>query len=240
MEEGEAPSPGRIYNTNRYALQAACSRAGCRSVYVGTARDDENAICGMVTGALQSCDAVILSGGVSVGDFDCTPAAMEKAGVELLAHGLALKPGMAGAYGVYRGDHSFREHQVLSNQGQVQYRDSRVIPVFGLSGNPAACMTAFYAIVLPVLRKMTGLEEYLPKQVMVRLEKDYSRANSSARLLRGRIEMEGEYFRMKIAGGQGNQVLSSLFGSNAFAEIPAGAVVKAGEPVQAFLIPESM
>ena len=101
-------------------------------------------------------------------------------------------------------------------------------------------MTAFYAIVLPVLRKMTGLEEYLPKQVMVRLEKDYSRANSSARLLRGRIEMEGEYFRMKIAGGQGNQVLSSLFGSNAFAEIPAGAVVKAGEPVQAFLIPESM
>lgn len=240
LEEGEAPSPGRIYNTNRYALQAACSRAGCRSVYVGTARDDENAICGMVTGALQSCDAVILSGGVSVGDFDCTPAAMEKAGVELLAHGLALKPGMAGAYGVYRGDHSFREHQVLSNQGQVQYRDSRVIPVFGLSGNPAACMTAFYAIVLPVLRKMTGLEEYLPKQVMVRLEKDYSRANSSARLLRGRIEMEGEYFRMKIAGGQGNQVLSSLFGSNAFAEIPAGAVVKAGEPVQAFLIPESM
>lgn len=239
LEEGEVPAPGRIYNSNRYALQAACSQAGCRSVYIGTARDDEEAICEMVTGALQSCDAVILSGGVSVGDFDCTPAAMERAGVEILAHGVALKPGMAGAYGIRRGDENFRANPDPSNQEQEQEqcRENRLIPVFGLSGNPAACMTAFYAIALPVLRKMMGLENYLPVQVQVSLEKDYSRANSSARLLRGRIEQGNGVCRMKISGGQGNQVLSSLSGSNAFAEIPAGAVVRAGEPVEAFLIP---
>ena len=167
----------------------------------------------MRTGA----DAVILSGGVSVGDYDCTPEGMEQAGVEILARGVAVKPGMAGAYGICKDG-------------------ADMIPVMALSGNPAACMTAFYAVVLPVLKKRGGWAEVLPRQVRVRLSQDYSRKNQSARLLRGRIDPCAAVQEMKITARQGNQMLSSLAGSNAFAEIPAGASCGAGEIVDAFLL----
>lgn len=223
LEEGDLLKPGKIYNTNRYSLQAACAEAGCRSVYLGTARDEEKAICTMLLQALGSCDAVLLSGGVSVGDFDCTPAAMEAAGVKILARGAALKPGMAGAYGIY-----YRENKKTENP--------EAVPVLALSGNPAACMTAFYAIALPVLKKRMGLREVLPQALQVRLGKAYQRKNQSDRLLRGRIDLAASVQEMAVFGKQGNQMLSSLAGANAFALIPAGSSVPAGEPVEAFLI----
>ena len=228
LEEGETPAPGRIYNSNRYALQTACELAGCRSIYIGTVIDETDTIAQVIASALKTCDAVILSGGVSVGDFDCTPAAMEKAGVEILAHGLALKPGMAGAYGIFDD----RKSDPSGGQGDG------AIPVFGLSGNPAACMTAFYAVVLPVLRKMMGFapEDCIPAKLRVRLSGDYSRKNQSARLLRGKVDLTAVVQEMQPAAGQGNQMLSTLAGSNAFAEIPAGTTVQAGETVDAFLM----
>lgn len=259
LEEGEAPAPGRIYNTNRYALQAACALAGCQSVYIGTARDDEDEICRLIQKALSApaaeetapgygCDIVLLSGGVSVGDFDCTPAAMEKAGVRLLAHGVSLKPGMAGAYGIRPVDSPEAGDGGKADQEDV--RDGRPeggpasggrdglsgIPVLGLSGNPAACMTAFYAVVLPVLKKRMGLAEVLPDTVRVRLSREYSRKNQSARLLRGRIEPGAVVQEMIIPERQGNQMLASLAGANAFAEIPAGGTLRAGETAEAFLL----
>lgn len=251
LEENEAPAPGRIYNSNRYSLQAACQLAGCQTVYIGTAMDDTDVIAKMIEEAYEGCDAVILSGGVSVGDFDCTPRAMEKAGVEILAHGLALKPGMAGAYGICRlqgtsGNPDFCPGNpgAAIDAAAIDTDDNagadRIIPVFGLSGNPAACMTAFYAVVLPVLHRLMGMEEQAcnPARIRVRLAKDYSRKNQSCRLLRGKVDLAAVVQEMKISGGQGNQVLSSLAGSNAFAEIPAGASVQAGEAVDAFLIGE--
>ncbi len=224
LEEDEDPSPGRISNTNRYTLQAACTLAGCTAFYAGTARDDEDEISRLLTKAMESCDAVIISGGVSVGDYDCTPAAMEKAGIRLLARGLSLKPGMAGAYGICE-----KEGNGSGGSG------GKGIPVFGLSGNPAACMTAFYAVVLPVLKKRTGLRQYLPEHVRVRLTEDYSRRNQSARLLRGRIDPGGTVQEMQISPRQGNQMLASFAESNAFAEIPAGASLEAGDIADAFL-----
>jgi molybdopterin molybdotransferase len=231
LEENEPPAPGHIYNSNRYSLQAACELAGCRSVYIGTAGDDRDVIAGLIGKAVQTCHAVILSGGVSVGDFDCTPEAMVQSGVRLLAHGLSLKPGMAGAYGIYDADHE-------SGHCRGEEKGSGAIPVFGLSGNPAACMTAFYAVVLPVLRRQMGYAAgaCLPPQIRVRLAKDYSRKNQSTRLLRGKVDLKAAVQEMEITGGQGNQVLSSVAGSNAFAEIPAGETVQAQEPVNAFLM----
>lgn len=266
LEEGEAPVPGRIYNTNRYALQAACALAGCQSVYIGTARDDEDEICGLIQKALSApaaegaapgsgCDVVLLSGGVSVGDFDCTPAAMEKAGVRLLAHGVSLKPGMAGAYGIWPTAYSEdlkdpqkpaapeRGGKTDNGTGSSVYDLTSAgsesltgIPVLGLSGNPAACMTAFYAIVLPVLKKRMGLAEVLPDAVRVRLSREYSRRNQSTRLLRGRIEPGAVIQEMTISERQGNQMLASLAGANALAEIPAGGTLQAGETAKAFLL----
>lgn len=222
--ENETPGAGRIYNTNRYSLQAACAQAGCRSVYIGTAGDDVTAISSLIEKALQSCDAVILSGGVSVGDLDCTPEAMEQAGVTILARGAAIKPGMAGAYGIFDTRKHFSETGLTG------------IPVFALSGNPTACMAAFYAIALPVLKKMMGLTEYLPLSLRVAVNEDYQRRNQSLRLLRGRIDFSESPLSIHIPKKQGNQMLSSLMGCNAFAVIPANGSVRAGEEVEVFLM----
>ena len=170
--------------------------------------------------------------------------AMEKASVQILAHGLALKPGMAGAYGICWRQRTaddpdfFPEKNGTDMDAAEQAEEDRIIPVFGLSGNPAACMTAFYAVVLPVLRRQMGIraDACIPARLRVRLAKDYSRKNQSSRLLRGKVDLTAAVHEMEITGGQGNQVLSSLAGSNAFAEIPAGMAVKAEEPVDAFLI----
>ena len=101
-------------------------------------------------------------------------------------------------------------------------------------------MTAFYAVVLPVLRRQMGIaaEACCPRQIRVRLAKDFSRKNQSARLLRGKVDLSAAVQQMEITGGQGNQVLSSLAGSNAFAEIPAGMAVGAQGETDAFLIGE--
>ena len=234
LEEGDPAKPGKIYNSNRYSLQAACAEARCRSIFLGTARDDEETICSLIREGLRTCDAVILSGGVSVGDYDCTPAAMKMAGVEILARGAALKPGMAGAYGIFLQD----------GEGAGKCTDAETakemlysgIPVMALSGNPAACMTAFYAIALPILKKRMGLKEILPRSVKVLLEKDYSGKKQTDRLLRGKIDLAASVQKMTVFEKQGNQMLLSLAGANAFALIPADTKVQVGEPVEAFLL----
>ena len=230
-DESEAPGPGKIYNTNRYSLQAACAQAGCRSIYIGTARDDAEVISAMIGKALESCDAVILSGGVSVGDLDCTPDAMQQAGVTLLARGVSMKPGMAGAYGVFRPEKN-RGGDENENGG----KEVRAIPVFALSGNPTACMTAFYAIALPVLKKRMGMKDCLPVSFRVRVGADYRRKKQSLRLLRGKVDFSASAQTILIPEKQGNQMLSSLIGCNAFALIPADESVLAGETAEAFLM----
>ena len=236
VEETENPGPGKIYNTNRYSLQAACALAGCRSIYIGTARDDVSAISAMIGQALESCDAVILSGGVSVGDLDCTPEAMEQAGVTLLARGVAMKPGMAGAYGIFRADDNKTGDRCGDKDRERERAGICGIPVFALSGNPTACMTAFYAVAMPALKKRMGLAECLPVSVRVSMDADYQRKKQSLRLLRGRIDFTASTQKIMIPEKQGNQMLSSLMGCNAFAVIPAGESVAAGETTEAFLM----
>ena len=134
IDPGQPPEPGKIYNSNRYTFAALLTQAGCESRYLGSAGDRTEAIAALIREGLRTCDAVILTGGVSVGDFDLTPAAMEECGVRMLFRRVDLKPGMACAYGM---------------AGEK--------PVMGLSGNPASAMTSYYAIALPALKKLRGL-----------------------------------------------------------------------------------
>ena len=144
IDEGESLSPGKIFNTNRYSLQAACADLGCGSVYLGLVKDSAEEIAKLIAegaGEQHRCDAIVLSGGVSAGDFDLTPDAMKMAGAQILIRGLNFKPGMAGAYGI------------MEKPGAGS---PAKLPVMALSGNPAACMTAFRLVCAPVLKKLAG------------------------------------------------------------------------------------
>ena len=197
----DAPlQPGKIRNSNLHTLETALRGLGFAPVPLGLAGDSVEAIAALLEEGLQSCDAVLTTGGVSVGDYDLTPDAMQRAGVEILFQGVVLKPGMACAYGM-RGTK----------------------PVCALSGNPASSMTNFYAITLPTLRKMAGLRCPAYTEISVTLNEDFRKKSPQTRLLRGRLDLSDGTVRMHLPQDQGNVILSSTIGCNVMAVVPAGS-----------------
>ncbi len=200
VEADGEQKPGQIRNANRASLTALLKGEGCEVRYLGLAGDDAAQICERIEEGFSDCDAVLLTGGVSVGDWDVTPEAMQRAGAEILLRGVSMKPGMACAYGV---------------------RDAKL--VIGLSGNPASSLTNFCACVLPALRRLCGRRNPIPPEITVRLARDFRKKSPSDRFLRGRLELTDGGVRFAPALGQGNAVLSSAIGCDAFALIPAGS-----------------
>ena len=221
IDEGQSLTRGKIYNSNRYTLEAACASLGCNPVYLGTGRDSAEEIAQLISEGIygpSSCDAVLLSGGVSAGDFDLTPDAMKIAGAEILIKGLDCKPGMAGAYGVIEND-------------------EKPIPVLAFSGNPAACMTAFWLVGAPVLRKLSGLQEPRLKKVDCTLLTGFSKRSKGTRVLRGRLIYREGKACLSSSDRQGNSVLSTAIGTDLMAVIPAGSgPLEAGSVLRGYLI----
>lgn len=198
IEAGEPLAPGKIRNSNRHTLETILRANGFEPVYLGLAGDDANAICQRIQQGLESCDAILSTGGVSVGDYDLTPDAMERAGVQILFRGVDLKPGMACAYGI---------------------KDKK--PVCGLSGNPASSITNFYAVALPALRKMAGYRSPAYQEITLTLKDGFPKKSVATRLLRGTLDLSDGTVGMHLPTEQGNVILSSTIGCNVMAIVPA-------------------
>lgn len=212
MEVGVPLAPGKIYNSNRYTLSAALQEIGCDSVYLGLVGDCPEAICELMKKGLAECDAIVTTGGVSVGDYDFTPDAMERAGVNILFRGVQLKPGMACAYGE---------------------KDGKL--VCGLSGNPASSLTNFYMVAVPALKKMAGLSDYMLEETQVTLNTDFKKKSPATRLLRGKLDISDGTVRMRLPKDQGNVVISSAIGCDGMAIVPAGTgPITAGTTLKGF------
>lgn len=214
VDAAQAPGPGKIRNSNRHTLEAALRAIGCEPIWLGLAGDRAEEICALFQKGLAECDAVISTGGVSVGDYDVTPDAMELAGARLLFRGVDMKPGMACAYGVCGG-------KLLC----------------GLSGNPASAITNFYAIALPAIRKLAGHRRYLPQEIRITLSDGFGKKSPKTRFLRGRLALQDGRVCMTLPKDQGNVVLSSTIGCNVMAVIPAqSGPVEAGTVLKGFLL----
>ena len=214
IEADEPLAPGKIRNANRHALEAILIREGLESVYLGLAGDRVEDIARLIEAGLASCDALVLTGGVSVGDYDLTPAAMEACGVEMLLRGAAIKPGMACAYGM---------------------RDGKLI--CGLSGNPASSITNLYMIALPALRRLAGRRNPIPQEITVTLKSAFGKKSRGTRILRGRLDLTDGTARMVLPGDQGNVVLSSAIGCDVMAIVPAGTgKLESGTVLKGFVL----
>lgn len=214
IRPGEPLEPGKIYDSNRYTLAAQLAEDGCEVRHYPSIGDDTEQICSGIRDALSVYDVLVLTGGVSVGDYDLTVQAMEKAGAEILVHGVKMKPGMACAYGV---------------------RDGKMI--IALSGNPASSLTNYYAIAQPLIRKIGGRKDFEHRYFPVTLAEGFPKGSPGTRFLRGRLDVSDGTARMHISPDQGNVVLSSSIGADVMALIPAGSgPVSAGEQLLAFLL----
>lgn len=214
VDLGQPLAPGKIYNSNRYTLTAAVTAIGCEPVFLGIAGDTSEGIAELLVKGLETCDAILTTGGVSVGDYDMTPVAMEQAGVEILFRGVDLKPGMACAYGV---------------------KDGKII--CGLSGNPASSLINYYAVALPALKKLTGLRNAIPEEIEVVLNNGFKKKSPGTRLLRGTLDLSSGEARMSLPKEQGNVMLNSIIGCNMMAIVPAGSgPIEAGTKLKGFLL----
>lgn len=200
IEVGEELENGKIYNSNQYAFCAALKKMGCEPIILGQVKDCTKSICEKILEGLEVCDALLMTGGVSVGDYDLTPAAMELAGVNILFRGVELKPGMACAYGE---------------------KDGKII--CGLSGNPASSLINFYAVAYPTFRKLCGNYQCIPEEFEVRLTEGFPKKSPKTRILRGKLEFREGNVCVKVPAAQGNVQLSSTIGCDVMVIIPAGS-----------------
>ncbi len=199
VEINEEKAAGKIPNSNRYSFESAILQAGCKPLYLGTPSDSVEEIAGMIKKGLSECDAILTTGGVSVGDYDLTKAAFEFLNAELICGNLKLKPGGKSCYGLLDGK-----------------------MLFGLSGNPASALTNFYAVVLPAIRKLSGRSPHYP-EFSAYLAEDFRKKSKQPRLLRGKLEFSDGKVCFRQAKQQGNGALHTMSGANAMAEIAAGA-----------------
>ena len=217
LVEGSAPlKPGQIRDSNRRTLLALVSEAGCEPVDLGAAPDREDAIETAVTRGVTGCDAVLTSGGVSVGDFDYVKVVLDRlSGGSMRWMQIAIRPAKPFAFGTVGG-----------------------VPVFGLPGNPVSSMVSFEVLARPALRRMMGhLEPDRPRVLAVADEDLRRHPDGKLHLMRvtatfgpdGRVHV-------RSAGGQGSHVLTAMAAAGGLALLDDGDGVSAGGDVETLLL----
>ncbi len=217
----EAPGPlppGKIRDANRHSLLALARREGWECVDLGIVGDDEVALVGVLTQAATTCDAVITSGGVSVGDFDLVRVVLEKLSAGSMRWmQVAIRPAKPLAFAT------------LEDSGT---------PVFGLPGNPVSAMVSFELFVRPALRILSGHRVLHRPVVTAIAEEDVPRLpDGKLHFMRARVTLDclGTW-RVTAADRQESHQLHAMAMANALALIPDGTGVLAGDPVNVMLI----
>ena len=208
VERGEL-RPGQIRDSNRPMLLALATDAGVEAVNLGLAPDDENIITRTLEDALASCDAVLTSGGVSVGDYDYVKAALDRLG-GLHSWQVAIKPAKPLAFGVVDGT-----------------------PVFGLPGNPVSSLVSFELFARPALLSMMGHAARFRPEVTATSERAMPRKpDGKLHLDRVRVRAEGDSYFAARTGDQASNVLSATAAANGLARLPDGDGVPEGGVVR--------
>lgn len=212
----DGPRPlevGQIHDSNRHTLLALVRKMGAVGVDLGLVPDDEDAIREAMTAAAASCDGVVTSGGVSMGDFDYVKKVLTEIG-DMRWMQVAIKPAKPLAFGTVDGT-----------------------PVFGLPGNPVSSMVSFELFAKPGIRKMMGHTEPVPTPLIGVAGAEMPRRPDGkthfARVF-ARPSSDGR-FEVGFSGGQGSHQLSAMAAANALAIVPDGDGLAVGETVELIL-----
>jgi molybdenum cofactor synthesis domain-containing protein len=213
-----ALAPGRIRDANRPALLAQLRSDGFGTVDLGVAGDDEAALTALLEEAGSRCDAIVSSGGVSVGDRDVMKGVLkELSGPTMRSMQVAIKPAKPFAFGV------------LEQSGT---------PVFGLAGNPVSALVSYELFVRPALRSMAGCAVLDRPRLAAITEVDLPRPrDGKLHLVRvtARTGIDG-VLGVRMAGGQDSHMLRVMAQSNALALLPDGEGVRAGQRIEVLLL----
>ena len=211
IEPRQKPTAAKIRNSNSYQLCAQIQRAGCKPKYFGIAKDTPEAINEILATAMNECDVVLFSGGVSAGDYDFVPQILRANGIDLKFEKVRIKPGRPTVFGT---------------------KDNKYF--FGLPGNPVSTFVLFEVLVRPFLVKLMGAD-YRPARICGRLTKDVVKHKVDRAEFRPvKLEPDGS---VNFFEYHGSAHIHAYTFANGIVQIPAGVTkLDAGSDVQVTLI----
>ena len=219
---GEPPREGAVYDSNRYTVFGLLTRLGCKVIDMGVVRDNPAALEAAFTQAAAQADAIITSGGVSVGEADHTKAMMKKLG-DVVFWRIAMRPGRPMAVG--RIDKPILEavsgRKLAYSPINTDLRcyenssDSKACILFGLPGNPVAVMVTFLAFVRPALLQMMGTTAAPPNFLRACSQETMRKKPGRTEYQRGWVSTAADgTLQVQTTGNQGSGVLSSMAQAN--------------------------
>ena len=214
LVDGSVPlMTGQIRDANRPALLGLLDEMGVVPVDLGRVADDEAAIAGALLGGVAGCDAVLTSGGVSMGDFDYVKVVLDRIG-EMRWMQVAIRPAKPLAFGLVDD-----------------------VPVFGLPGNPVSSMVSFELFARPALRAMSGHRDLdRPRVEAVMVGELRRRVDGKVHFGRVVVEYRDGRYLAWSAGGQGSHQLAAMATATGLAILPDGDGMSDGDEVEVILL----
>ena len=211
-EPGTPMAHGKIRNSSRYTIAAILRENGAEVDDGYIVEDECQPLAELLASKLETCDMVVTTGGVSVGDYDMVRRAVSLLGGEELFWKVAFRPG-----------------------GTILAAMSGGKIILGLSGNPASAVLGLSLIGLPFLRLLSGQSHVYPRLVKVRLLSPILKDSKHGRLVRGCLTAEEGLMCFVPISSEGHGAVSSLVGCDMIASIPPGTPpLPAGESIDAF------
>jgi len=209
VEDGRPLQRGEIRESNRRTLAGLLRESGFDVVDMGIVGDDEAALELMLRQAASECDAIVTSGGVSMGDYDVVKAVLGRI-ADMTWMQIAIKPAKPFAFGIIEG-----------------------VPIFGLPGNPVSSIVSFEMLARPALRRMMGHHKLArPSHVAITDDDLTRRLDGKLHLMRvlASFEEDGRC-HIRLARAQGSHQLAATALANAIAIVPDGDGMPAGSEV---------
>jgi molybdopterin molybdotransferase len=201
---------GQVYESNSITLKAALQEFQIRNVNIVAVDDEMDALKAAINQALKAADLVLITGGVSVGDYDLVPSALSMCGVQTLFHKVKQRPGKPLLFGI--------KEQKL---------------VFGLPGNPSSVLSCFYNFVVPALQCLMNRKSPFFETKTLRMKEAFTKQIPLTQFLKGHYTNDEVIF----LGAQESFRMSSFAVANCLIEIPADKMtVEKGELVNVLVI----
>jgi len=222
IDDGSPLQPGQIRESNRTMLLGAVRDAGCDAVDLGIVRDDETVLERVLRDAAATCDAIVTSGGVSMGDYDVVKAVLSQI-ADMRWMQIAIKPAKPFAFGLL----------ATGPDGAARH-----VPVFGLPGNPVSSLVSFELLARPALRQMMG-HTVIDRPLVAAIADDGlpRRHDGKTHYVRvfAAFAADGRV-HVRSVGAQGSHQLAATSQANAIAVVPDGDGVPAGGDVATMLL----
>jgi len=211
IRPGEELSEGKIYESNSIQLQAVLKQYQVRNIRTYNVQDEFQQTKETIQQSIRENDLVLISGGISVGDYDFVKQALEELLTEELFYKIKQKPGKPLYFG--------------ANNNTL---------IFALPGNPASSLTCFYIYVLPIIQKMMGSAQIGLNKTKKTITIDYTKKGERAEFLKAKVYED----TVEVLDGQSSSMLYTYAVANALVYIPEEVnEITKGSLVETFLLP---